>query len=154
MNLTLRPTTGLSRVFSDWLRPDTIFDRDFFDIESNLLPVRLGVNVPSVNIKETPKEYTLEVAAPGLERKDFNIEVENHTLKISAEKEENKEEKKESDGYSRKEYSYNSFSRSFYLPENVKQAAIDAKYENGILKVHVPKAKETSDKPAHKIAVS
>lgn len=154
MNLTLRPTTGLSRVFSDWLRPDTIFDRDFFDIESNLLPVRLGVNVPSVNIKETPKEYTLEVAAPGLERKDFNIEVENHTLKISAEKEENKEEKKESDGYSQKEYSYNSFSRSFYLPENVKQAAIDAKYENGILKVHVPKAKETSDKPAHKIAVS
>lgn len=153
MNLTLRPTS-LSNVFSDWLHPNTIFDKDLFDMGPNLISARLGVNVPSVNIKETSKEYTLEVAAPGLERKDFNIEVENNTLKISAEKEEKKEEKKESNGYSRKEYSYNSFSRSFFLPENVKEAAIDAKYENGILKVHVPKAKETHAKPVHKIAVS
>ncbi|HEX5168958.1 MAG TPA: Hsp20/alpha crystallin family protein [Cyclobacteriaceae bacterium] len=151
MNLTLRPTTSLDRIFSDWLRPDTIFDKDFFDTE--LFPVRLGVNVPSVNIKETSKEYALEVAAPGLERKDFNIEVENHSLIISAKKEEKKEEKKEDEGYSRKEYSYNSFCRSFALPENVKEGDIDAKYENGILTVHVPKAKETPVKPAQKIAV-
>ena len=151
MNLTLRPTTSLGGVFSDWLRPDTIFDKDFFDTE--VFPTRLGVNVPSVNIKETSKGYTLEVAAPGLERKDFNVEVENHTLTISAKKEEKKEEKKEDEGYSRKEYSYNSFSRSFALPENVKEGDIDARYENGILMVLVPKVKETPVKPAQKIVV-
>jgi HSP20 family protein len=154
MNLTLRPTTGLSSLFSDWLRSDTLLDRDFWDPESGLFPVRLGVNVPSVNIKETPKEYTLEVAAPGLERKDFNIEVDSHMLKISAEKEEKKEEKEKENGYSRKEYSYNSFMRSFSLPDDVKEGDIDAKYENGILMVHVPKAKETPTKPVKKIAVS
>ncbi|MEX1238929.1 MAG: Hsp20/alpha crystallin family protein [Cyclobacteriaceae bacterium] len=154
MNLTLRPTTGLSSLFSDWLRPDSFLDRDFFDLESGLFPAKLGVNVPSVNIKETPKEYTLEVAAPGLERKDFSIEVDNHMLKISAEKEEKKEDKEQESGYSRKEYSYNSFMRSFTLPENVKEADIDAKYEKGILVVHIPKVKETPTKPVKKIAVS
>lgn len=154
MSLTLRPTTGLSRLLSDWPTPDALFDRDLFDFPSRLFPTRLGINVPSVNIRETPKEFTLEVAAPGLERKDFNIAVENRMLTISSEKEEKKEEKEGEDGYSRKEYSYNSFSRSFSLPENVKEDNIDAKYENGILTVHVPKAKETTAKQVHKIAVS
>ena len=154
MNLTLRPTTAIPSLFTDWFRPDSLFDSGLWDLDTSLAPARLGVNVPSVNIKETPKEYTLEVAAPGLERKDFNIEVENHALKISAEKEEKKEEKKEGNGYSRKEYSYNSFMRSFTLPDNVKEADIDAKYENGILIVHVPKAKETPTAPVKKIAVS
>lgn len=151
MNLMLRPASRLPEIFSNWLRSDTIFDREFFDPQ--FVPVQLGVNVPSVNIKETAKEYMLEVAAPGLERKDFNLEVTDHTLKISAEKEEKKDETKENDGYSRKEYSYSSFSRSFTLPENVREGNIDAKYENGILTVHVPKAKETSAKPVQKIDV-
>jgi HSP20 family protein len=152
MNLSLRPTTGLSRFLSDW--PSTLLDRDFFDIESDLTRSRLGTNVPSVNIRETPKEYILEVAAPGLERKDFNIEVDNHTLSISAEKEEQKEEKSEDNGYSRKEYSFNSFTRSFTLPDDVKENNIDAKYDNGILKVTVPKAKESTPKTVKKINVS
>ena len=142
----------MSRFLSDW--PSSLLDRDFFDVESNMLPARLGVNIPSVNIRETPKEYVLEVAAPGLERKDFNIEVDNRTLTISAEKEEKKEEKREEDGYSRKEYSFNSFSRSFTLPDNVKDSDIDAKYDNGILKVTVPKEKETAGKAVKKITVS
>jgi HSP20 family protein len=150
MNLTVRPMAGLSRFLSDW--PSTLLDRDFF--ESDLTPARLGVNVPSVNIRETPKEYILEVAAPGLERKDFNIEVDNYTLTISAEKEEKKEEKSETDGYSRKEYSFNSFSRSFTLPDDVKESNIDAKYDNGILRVTVPKAKESTPKAVKKITVS
>ena len=151
MNLTFRPSTGLSRLFSDW--PSTLLDRDFFDIEFDLMPRRLGVNIPSVNIRETAKDYILEVAAPGLERKDFNIEIENRTLFISVEKEE-KEEKEENDGYSRKEYSYNSFSRSFTLPDDVKENHIEAKYEGGILKLTVPKAKESAPKIAKKITVS
>ncbi len=152
MNLSLRPSARLPKFISDW--PSTMLNRDFPDIESDLFPARLGINVPSVNIRETPKDYVLEVAAPGLERKDFNIEVKNNTLSISAEKEEEKEEKKEKDGYSRKEYSFNSFCRSFSLPEDAKEGDIDAKYENGILKVTIPKIKETPAKPSKKIPVS
>lgn len=152
MNLTLKPGAGLSRLLADW--PMNLLDRDLFDIESNGSQARLGVNVPSVNIKETAKEYVMEVAAPGLERKDFNIELDNHTLTISAEKEAQSEEKKEDTGYSRKEYSYESFSRSFTLPEGVKESNIDAKYENGILRLTVPKEKETASKAVKKIQVS
>ena len=152
MNLSLRPSAGLAKFLSDW--PANMLDRNLLDIESDLFPARLGVNVPSVNIRETPKDYVLEVAAPGLERKDFNIEVKDNTLNISAEKEEKKEEKKENNGYYRKEYSFNSFRRSFSLPENVKEGEIDAKYENGILKVTLPKVKETPAKPSKKIPVS
>jgi HSP20 family protein len=145
MNSLTKRTSTLPALFS------SLIDRDFFDMDFDFLPSRLGVNVPSVNVSETAKDYTLEVAAPGLERKDFDIKVENHTLSISAEK---KEEKEEKNGYTRKEYSFNSFSRSFSLPDNVKESNIDAKYENGILKVTVPKAKETAEKPVQKISVS
>jgi HSP20 family protein len=153
MSRSLSPITSMPSLFSGWLRPNGIFDKDIFDLTSGLIPVR-SANVPFVNIKETPKEYTLELAAPGMERKDFKVEVENHTLSISSEKEEKTEKKKESNGYVKKEYSYTSFCRSFTLPEDVKEDSIDAKYQNGILTVHVPKAKETKAKAAKQIAVA
>jgi HSP20 family protein len=137
----------------DWPVPSTLFGPDFLDNNFDFSSInRLGVTVPSVNVTETAKEYKLEVAAPGLERKNFKIEVENHTLCVSAEKE---EEKKEKEGeFTRREYSFNSFSRSFTLPEDVRENDIDAKYENGVLKVLVPKLKETPVKIARKITVS
>lgn len=151
MNLTAKKNGGLPSLVSDFFGA-SLFDRDFFDLESDLFPSRLGINIPTANVTETPKEFKLELAAPGLERKDFNVEVENHVLRISAEKE---EEKKEKNGeYSRREYSFNSFSRSFSLPENVKEGNIDARYENGVLKVSIPKEKETPVKPAQKVSVS
>jgi HSP20 family protein len=150
MNLSFRPSGGLSKFLSDW--PASLLDRDLF--ESDLFAARLGVNVPSVNIQETPKDYVLEVAAPGLERKDFSIEVKNDVLTISAKKEEEKEEKRDKNGYSRKEYSFNSFSRSFSLPDDAKESDIDAKYENGILKVTIRKVEESPAKPSKKILVS
>jgi HSP20 family protein len=151
MNLTTKKNGGLPSLVSDFFGA-SLFDRDFFDLDSDLFPSRLGINVPTANVMETNKEFKLELAAPGLERKDFNVEIENHVLKISAEKEEEKSEK--NGGYSRREYSFNSFSRSFSLPENVKEGSIDAKYENGVLKVSIPKEKETSVKPAQKVTVS
>ena len=154
MNTSLTPATRLSRMMTEWLRPDSLFYREFFDIESRPFFSKTGVTVPSVNIRETPQEYIIEVAAPGLLREDFKLEVDNHTLTISAEKEEETEEKKEKNGYSRREYSYNSFSRSFALPENVKEGEIDARYDKGILTVKVPKAKSTSTKPVQTIQVS
>lgn len=151
MNLTTKKNGGLPSLLSDFFAPSTIFGKDVFDFD-NFLPTRLGVNVPTVNITETAKEYQLDLAAPGLQRKDFNVEIDNRTLKISAEKE---EEKKEGEGeYSRREYSFNSFVRTFTLPENAKENGIDAKYENGILKVVIPKLKETPVKPIQKISVS
>lgn len=151
MNLTVKKNGGLPSLVSDFFGA-SLFDRDFFDLDSDLFPSRLGINVPTANVMETSKEFKLELAAPGLERKDFNVEIENHVLKISAEKEEEKSEK--AGEYSRREYSFNSFTRSFSLPENVKEGSIDAKYENGVLKVSIPKEKETPVKPAQKVAVS
>lgn len=151
MNLMLKRNGGLPSLLSDFFGP-SLFDRDLFDMASDLFPARLGINVPTANIVETPKEFKLELAAPGLTREDFKVEVENRTLTISAEKEE--EKKEEAGEYSRKEYSFNSFCRSFTLPENIKEGSIDAKYENGVLKVSIPKLKETPVKPSHRIAVS
>lgn len=151
MNLLVR--NSLPSMLMDWPMPGSLFGSDFLDNNFNFPTGRLGVNVPSVNVSETPKEFKIEMAAPGLERKDFNIEVENHSLCISAEKEETVEEKKE-DEFTRREYSFNSFSRSFTLPENVKENEIDAKYDNGVLKVVVPKVKESAVKATRKIAVS
>ena len=150
MNLLVRNT--FPSMLMDWPVPSSLFGSDFMNAGLDFPSMRTGVTVPSVNVSETPKEFKLEVAAPGLERKDFNLEVDNHVLCISAEKE---EEKKEKDGeFTRKEYSFNSFSRTFTLPENVKENEIDAKYENGVLKVVVPKMKETTVKATRKIAVS
>lgn len=86
-----------------------------------------------------------------MERDDFKIELENHNIIISAEKEEKKDVL---DGYCRREYSFNSFSRSFTLPENVKESDIDAKYENGVLLIHIPKSKEATEKPVHRISIN
>lgn len=152
MNSMIRKSESIPSLLSNFLRPASLLDREFFDIASDMFPARLGMNVPTANISETAKEFKLELAAPGLERKDFNVEVNNHTLKISAEKKEEKKEDKE--GYYRREYSFNSFCRTFELPDNIKEGNIDARYENGVLKVAIPKMKETPVKPAHKIAVS
>lgn len=148
MNLTLRKGEAFPSLLSDFFGT---FGRDFSELAPEFFPSRLGVSVPRANIMQTPTEYKLELAAPGLERKDFNVEVKNHTLIISAEKEEREIE--EDEDFSRREYSFNSFSRSFALPENIKEGEIDAKYENGLLIVSIPKLKETPVKSAHKIEV-
>lgn len=98
-------------------------------------------SVPSVNVVEKPDSFMLEVAAPGLEKGDFKVSVENGCLNISAHKEK-KEEVKEG-RYTRREFNYTSFQRSFNLPEGVKPEEVHAAYENGILKVTLPK-KEVS----------
>jgi len=152
MNTIAKRNGSLPTLLSDFFSPATVLGRDFFDMDPDFFQSRLGINLPSANITETPKEFKLELAAPGLERKDFDIEVNNKILMISAEKEvEKRDEKNE---YSRKEYSFNSFSRSFTLPDNIKEGNIDAKYENGVLKIVLPKMKETPVKTSHKIAVS
>ena len=97
--------------------------------------------MPAVNVKENEKNYEIEVAAPGMKKEDFNIAVDNGILTISAESKEEKEQKE--DNYTRREFSYSSFSRSFSLPQNVDEDNIKAKYENGVLYLTISKIEET-----------
>lgn len=98
--------------------------------------------MPAVNVKDNEKNYEIEVAAPGMKKEDFSITVDSRILTISAEVKEEKEVME--DKYSRREFVSGSFSRSFTLPDNVDENNIQANYDNGILKVVVPKATEKS----------
>ena len=97
-----------------------------------------GSSSPAVNVEETNKEYRIEVAAPGLEKDDIKVSVEDGVLTISSEKKTENEEK--NDNYIRKEFGYSSFCRSFTLPEETDEEKISAKHKNGVLNVHIPKA--------------
>lgn len=111
--------------------------------------------VPAVNIIENNDSYELEVAAPGMKKEDFKIELENNTLVISSE--EHKEDKQEDkdNQYSRREFRYLSFSRSFQLPENkVESSKVTAKYADGILYVNIPKREEAKVQPARMIEIA
>jgi HSP20 family protein len=108
--------------------------------------------LPSVNINEDESSFRIEVAAPGLEKKDFKIETEGGYLIISSEKEQESTDEKEN--YRRREFSYSSFSRSFQLPENSLPEKIEAKYENGILRLVLPKKEHTSVKHRKEIKVA
>ncbi|HSH66660.1 MAG TPA: Hsp20/alpha crystallin family protein [Bacteroidia bacterium] len=108
--------------------------------------------IPSANIIEDEKSYKIEVAAPGLERKDFKVEIDNNILTINAEREDEKNDSGKN--YKRKEFSYSSFSRSFGLPENSVPDKIEAKYDNGILRLSIPKKEASLLKPSKEIKVS
>lgn len=103
-------------------------------------------NQPKVNIKETEDNFHIDVAAPGYDKADFNVEIDNNTLTISVEKE--NEKKDENIKYSHSEYNFGSFKRSFTLPKGkVKDSNISAKYNNGILNIEIPKTEESKPKP-------
>ncbi|MFD2999327.1 Hsp20/alpha crystallin family protein [Pontibacter toksunensis] len=111
-------------------------------------------SVPAVNVRETDNAYELEVAAPGMNKQDFKIELENNILVISAEKESKQEEQDEKEQFTRREFSYQSFVRTFSLPERlVKGDKISAKYHDGILHITVPKTDEANVKPAKRIEI-
>jgi HSP20 family protein len=109
------------------------------------------INVPAVNITERKDKYEVSLAAPGMKKDDFKIDIDGNMLSISSEKEEKNEEKDKN--FSRKEYNYSSFSRSFYLPEEVNQDKIEAKYEEGVLKISLPRKEGLKKNKAKKIAV-
>lgn len=140
--------------FSD--RLPSLFDH-FFDNElmnwSNRNYSTTNTTLPSVNIKEDEEAFHVEMAAPGLEKKDFKVELNNNVLTISSEKEEEHEEN-EGEQFTRREFSYQAFNRSFTLPETVESDKIKAKYDNGILKVDIPKKEEAKPKPPKKISIS
>ena len=124
-----------------------LFDDDFF----NLTPARSG-SLPAVNIREDEKNYTIELAVPGMDKKDLKIDINEDLLTIATERSQENEENK--DGYKRKEFSYSSFSRNFYIPENADKDKIAATYRDGILFVELPKKEEDKTKISRQIKVS
>lgn len=132
----------LRNSISDLFDVEKFFDFNGFETRSL---------VPAVNVQESNDKFELEVAAPGLSKKDFNIEVANGVLNISCEKEETKEEKEKN--FTRREFSYSSFQRSFTLPPNVNEDDIKAKYEDGLLKITLKKKEETKDDSTKKIDI-
>ena len=127
---------------SDFFDNDRFFDADWLK--------RIQV-VPAVNVKELEKEFEIEMAAPGLTKKDFHIEIDKGVMTIYTERKEEKEVLE--DVYTRKEFNYTSFTRSFNLPDNINPDKIEAKYEDGILRILVAKKVLTPEKPLKTIAV-
>lgn len=150
--LTKRNKAVLPSIVSDFFNSDRLFSPSILDFEGGLLDRSSSYLIPDANITENDKDFTIELAAPGLDKKDFNIEVQDGVLNISAEKEEEKSE--DNKNYRRREFSYDSFSRSFTLPENSMSDKIDAKYENGVLHITLPKKEVTVSKPAKQIKVA
>lgn len=109
-------------------------------------------SVPAVNIAQTPEAFKVEVAAPGLKKEHFQITLDNQVLTISS----NIEQKNEAEEgkYSRKEFSYRSFKRSFTLPKTVDTERIEAKYTDGVLYINLPKREESKEKPSRQIEIS
>jgi HSP20 family protein len=118
-------------------------DREFADTNTTL---------PSVNIKEAKEQFEIEVAAPGFDKSDFKVETDGNVLTISSEKK-MENETKDDQRFTRKEFSYQSFSRSFVLPDSVETDKIAATYEKGILKLTLPKKEEAKTKPAKSIEI-
>jgi len=129
---------------------DDFFGRDwFFNNDPNT-----GSTLPSVNIKENENGYAVEMAAPGMDKKDFKVELDNNTLTISYEKEESNEDKNDEGRYTKREFNYRSFRRSFTLPNTVEADKIEAKYKEGILTLEIPKKEEAKQKPSRLISIS
>jgi len=148
----------LARLSNNWFPSlpslfDKFFEGDLMDWNSNNF-AEFNSTLPAVNVKENENEYLIDVAAPGLNKNDFKVNYENGRLSISSEKKVEHEEKK-GEKIARKEFSYQSFQRSFMVPETTVNAdKISAKYEDGILHVSLPKKEEAKPKPVKEIKIS
>ena len=143
--MTLSRFNNYPSVFDNW------FDNDLFDWEYNNHEAE--ATLPAVNIKENADAFKVEMAVPGFDKKDFKINLDHNILTISSEKKVENEHKN-GERYTCRAYSYQSFSRSFTLPEAANGDKISAKYENGILDIEIPKREEAKPKPMRQIAIA
>ncbi|MFN5031581.1 MAG: Hsp20/alpha crystallin family protein [Flavobacteriia bacterium] len=146
----LFPSASLAPSFD--LLVDDFFNRDLLGYNDRNFPA-IGSRIPSANIEETPKSFKIELAAPGLRKEDFNVELKNNILTIASEREESSEEKDEEGRIRRKEFNFSSFQRSFTLPETANEEKIEATYKDGILHLEVAKKRTDSPKSAKKIDI-
>ncbi len=124
-----------------------LFDDDFFPVVNTR-----SASLPAVNIREDDKRFILDLAVPGMDKKDLKIDINEDVLTVSSESKHESEDNRE--GYKRKEFSYSSFCRSFQIPENVNSEKIEANYRDGILTVTLPKMEEDRNKISRQISIS
>ncbi|MCF8235447.1 MAG: Hsp20/alpha crystallin family protein [Bacteroidales bacterium] len=132
--------------------PDLVDEFFGSDLMNNFFENQTGINVPAVNIIEGNEDFKIEVAAPGLNKKDFKIDLDRNVLTVSSEKKEEKKEKDE-DKFMRREFSYSSFSRSFTLPDSVDEDKVSANHQDGVLTVTIPKKEEARPRPPRQIDI-
>ena len=132
---------------------DRLISNDLFDWSSRNFSTT-NTTLPAVNVREDDDQFAVEMAAPGLKKEDFKIELHNRVLSISSERRETQEEEIKNANYTRREFSYQSFVRSFSLPEVVDTEKIDARYTDGVLYVVLPKREEAKPKPARTIEIA
>jgi HSP20 family protein len=127
---------------------DDFFNDKFYN---QLKTTNCSVNTPAVNVSENDLEFTIEVAAPGIEREAFDLEIENDILTISSELKEDKAEQEQN--FLRREFNFQAFKRSFQLPETIDQENIKASHDAGILTIQLPKKEEVVQKAAKQIEI-
>jgi HSP20 family protein len=138
-------TPAYPRLFADF------FDNEFGNWSRSNFS-KTETTLPAVNILETDKQFSVEVAAPGMKKEDFDIQIHDNVLTISSEKSTESEEKEKN--YTRREYNYLSFKRSFTLPKDIIDIdKVEAKYEEGELKIVIPKKEEAKPKGPQKVLV-
>ncbi len=128
------------------------FWNNFFESEINHPANRRAFCSPATNIIEHENHFQLDLAVPGLNKEDFKIDIENNVLTVSSEKEEKNEES--NNNYTRKEFVYGCFNRSFSLPKSINTESIEATYTNGILQIVLPKKEEEKAKAKREIAIA
>ena len=139
----------LSRLWDD----DDFFSRGLMNWSTSNFS-NSDTTLPAVNIKETDNSYLVEMAAPGMKKEDFKIELDNNVLTISSEKTEETQDGNGNERYSRREFSYQSFQRSFTLPkEVVDEDKIEAHYKDGVLQLTIPKTEKAKPKKPRKIEI-
>jgi HSP20 family protein len=145
-----------SIVMSNIIKRNKDFPSFGFLNPENFFPFDFGNSArefPAVNICEDDKNYSVDVVAPGFKKGDFKVNLENDVLTISAESKTESDTEDERKQYSRREYGYRSFTRSFTLPDDTEEDNITANYEDGILKLNIPKSVQ-QEKATKKIEVS
>lgn len=126
-NITKKNKDKFPSIFSDFFNSERFFEDEFFKKDW----------MPAVNVKDNEKDYTIDVALPGYQKDDLNIEVDNGLLSISAEVKD--EQKEQEDNFTRKEFSYRSFKRKFSIPEDANAEQIEATYKDGVLQLKMGK---------------
>ena len=127
---------------ADWGFPTRLFNTPFFR----------NANLPAVNIKDNAKSYDLELAVPGYKKDELKVNVQDGVLTISSEKQKESEEDK--NGYTRREFSYRSFERSFQLPETVDADNVKASFTDGVLKLSIPKTKALPERKGKEVRIA
>lgn len=136
-----RPWSNL--ITSDFFENDNLFDNQLFNMK---------LDEPALNVKETDEAFEVELAAPGFEKKDFEVTIDDGCLKITAENSNSKEKKE--DNYTRKEFSYNAFEKRLQLPDSIKEEDVKATYKNGVLSFNLVKKEEAKHHEPMKIEIN